>query len=383
MRSDSINPLQSSFQAQTILSKYNLDKKDNSLDEDLLIEGSIELRANRFISLAKPRSIQRVSESYTKLHNFTEFNMEDEGVYDIETLNPLETKNYKNLEAYPYVFESDFDVLSWTTAMMTESPLGFSLLKEAQNLGWKIALSDLDTGGFHLDVQEKIIELDSFNIDAASLGRSSFFRNSLVLILAKGLRDIWHESRCGAFEENYKPEAVLLLERARAADTDSVAILVAWELRSAGYNEVWRYALGADDGDMARVLINILDRYPTAIYNGMALAHIFRQWYADITRVDALDHTSLQQMDNILQENDICFGERNALAKEFEMLSLLPDGVVYLKELGDTIAKDPFFNGLNDSVNQSHLFQIVYDAEVIYANGIPFRDAKLARKFLN
>jgi hypothetical protein len=197
------------------------------------------------------------------------------------------------------------------------------------------------------------------------------------------LRDIWHADKEGFFEEDYKPDAVLLLERARAADTDSVSIFIAWELRGAGYNEMWRHALGAEDGDMARVLMNILGRYPTALYNGMALAHVFRQWYADIARVDALDHISLQEMDGILEENNIRFGENQALAEEFEALSLLPDGVCYLKELGDTVAKDPFFNGLNDSVNQSHLFQIVYDSKVTYANGIPFRDAKLARKFLH
>ncbi len=137
------------------------------------------------------------------------------------------------------------------------------------------------------------------------------------MVLAKALRDVWHEDRWGAFEDSYKPEAVLLLERGRAADTDSVAILIAWELRSAGYNDVWRHVLGSNDGDMARVLINILERYPTAIYNGMALAHVFRQWYADIARVDALDHTSLQQMDYILEENNVRFGTKLALSKEF------------------------------------------------------------------
>lgn len=364
--------------------------KSYILNQSSSDEGSITVRANRFISLSKPRSIQRAvggeiedDPDVKEVPSFTEYDLEDDGVYDIGTLEPLETKHYKNLEACPYVFENDLDVLSWATALMTESPLGFALLKQAQDSGWQLALSDLDTGGYHLDVTSKIIELDNFNMDARSLGHSAFYRNSLVSILAKALRDVWHEDRWGAFEEHYKPEAVLLLERVRAADTDSVAVFISWELRGAGYNDIWRHALGAEDGDMARVLINILERYPTALYNGMAMAHVFRQWYADVARVDALDHVSLQHMDDILQENDIRFGKKAALSKEFEMLSLLPDGVVYLKELGRTVSTDPFFNGLNDPVNQTHLFQIVYDSKVTYANGIPFRDAKLARKFLN
>ena len=338
------------------------------------------MRANRFISLSKPRSVERdgdADQKYTK-----EYDLIADDSYSFEDLDPMNTKNYKNLEAYPYVFEEDYDVLSWVSAMMTESPLGLALLREAKDTGWRLALADLDTGGFHLDVSNKVIELDDFNMEVAAIGRSSFYKNALVLILAKALRDIWHEERWGGFEKNYKPEAVLMLERARAADTDSIALLIAWELRSAGYNDVWRHALGSNDGDMARVLINILERYPTALYNGMALAHVFRQWYADSARVDALDHVSLQQMDYILEENDISFGDKAALSKEYELISLLPDGVVYLKELGDTVSKDPFFNGLNDPVNQSHLFQIVYDTKVTYVQGIPFRDAKLARKFL-
>ena len=266
---------------------------------------------------------------------------------------------------------------------MTESPLGYALLKEARDAGWSLSMSDLETGGFHLDITDKIIELDNFNMEPNALGRSVFFRNTLITILAKALRDVWHEERWGAFEHNYKPEAVLLLERARAADTDSVSILIAWELRSAGYNDIWRHTLGAEDGDMARVLINVLERYPTSLYNGMALAHVFRQWYADVARVDALDHASLQQMDDMLEENNVQFGQKDLNAKEFELLSALPDGVAYLNELGNTVVKDSFFNGLTDPVNQSHLSQIVYDVNVTYANGIPFRDANLAAKFLN
>lgn len=369
----------------TSLDLFSEKKNTQQKIYNFLCEERDNVRANRFISLNKPRSVNRTLErnddAPTKF--IKEFNLEDEGIYDIGTLNPIETKHFKNLEAFPHVFETDFDVLSWATAMMTESPLAFSLLKEAQETNWKLAISDLDSGGFHLDITNKIIELDGFNIEPHVLGKSSFYRNALLCILGKALRDIWHENRWGAFEDKYKPEAVLLLERARAADTDSVSILISWELRSAGYGDIWHHALTADDGDMARVLVNILERYPTAIYNGMALAHVFRQWYADTARVDALDHASLQQMDDILIENNVRFGDKRTSQKEFELISMLPDGVIYLKELGETIFKDPFFNGLNDPVNQSHLFQIVYDSKVTYANGIPFRDAKLARKFFS
>lgn len=362
--------------------------------KEFYLNGDNDLRSDRLSPLTKPRSISRQNQkdSDNVLEDdagdlnhsaFREFDLEKDSVFDIQELAPLKTKQFANLEAYPYVFESDRDVLCWASALLSESPVALSLLHEADKTGWKLALNDLGTGGFHLAAAEKIIELDNFGLDASALGQSAFFRNSLVCILAKALREIWHENRWGAFETDYKAEAVLLLERARAADADSVSILVGWDLRSAGYNEIWRHILGSDDGDMAQVLINILERYPTALYNGMALAHVFRQWYADISRVDALDHTTLEQVDFNLRDASIALGDKDIVAKNFETLSTLPDGTVYLKELGSTVARDPFFCGLNDPINQAHLFQIVYDSKVTYVDGIPFRDDKLARKFFS
>jgi hypothetical protein len=48
--------------------------------------------------------------------------------------------------------------------------------------------------------------------------------------------------------------------------------------------------------------------------------------------------------------------------------------------MGETIRRDPFFAGLNDPINQTHLFHLIYDTEVTMVNNVPFRDARLARK---
>ena len=332
------------------------------------------MRANNFQYLSNTRSVMRIADRC---------DLSNEHIYSIENLEAIKIKSYNNLNTLPNRFDNDFDVLQWLAALIAESPLGMALLYEAQDAGWRIAICDLEMEGYHLDITNKVIELDGLQLEPYALAQSSNHINMILLIFAKALRDVWHEERWGGFEENYKPEAVLMLERARAADIDCVSIFIAWELRSQGYTDIWRMIIGSEDGDIARVLINILERYPTALYNGMALAHMFRQWYVDEQRVDALDCCSLQQMDFILEENNVRFGERAALSKEFELLSCLPDGGVYLHDLGDTVAKDPFFNGLNDAVNQSHLFQIIYDTKVTYVHGIPFRDAKLARKFLH
>ena len=351
------------------------------------------LRSDRLSPLNKPRSITRkfiddmvldtpAHQVKTNTYKPKEFDFSENSVFCLTQLNPVGTEKFINLEAMPYGFETSFDVLSWASAFLTHSPLALSLIHHAREQGWKFALNELGTNGFHLDADAKIIELDNYGLDEKSLGKSSFFRLSLLNVLSKALREIWHETKWGAFETSYKPESVLMLERARAADADSVAVIIGWQLRAAGYNDVWRHILGSDDGDMAQVLVNILERYPTAIYNGMALAHVFRQWYADLNRVDALDYCTLEQIDFMVADQSCDLGTQNVTPKDFEKLSMLPDDICYLKELGETVARDPFFNDIQDPINQAHLFQIVYDSEITYVGGIPFRDQQLARKFL-
>jgi len=347
------------------------------------------MKSNRHYPVSKPRAVTRWYDCTDANNEMVEhgsdvraFDLSEE-TFTIDALNPLNIKKFQNLDAYPYVFETDYDVLCWATAIISESPLGLALLNKAQENGWKLCLSDLNTGGFHLDIDEKLIILDHFGFESSAIGRSAYYRLSLIPILAKALRDICHEENFGSFEETYTPEATLQLERVRAADSDAIAIFIGWELRGAGYDDVWRHILSSDDGDMAQVMVNILEKYPTAIYNGMAIAHIFRQWYADINRIDAVDHDTLERLDILLHQKSGLIGSAKLSENDILNISTLPDGTQYLTDLSDTVAKDPFFSGLNDPINQAHLFQIVYDNKVTYVKDIPFRDQLLASKFLN
>lgn len=366
-----------------------VDQIDLTRNDEHGVREYTDMKSIRHYPVSKPRAVTRWYDLLDDAQNGEEmpegavrsYDL-DEPSFTIEKLNPLNIKKFQNLEAYPYVFETDYDVLCWASAVISESPTGLALLNHAQEKGWKLSLSDLNTGGFHLEIDTKTIILDHFGFEASAIGQSNFYRLSLIPILAKALRDITHEENFGAFEETYTPESTLQLERVRAADGDSIAIFIGWELRAAGYDNVWRHILSSDDGDMAQVMVNILDRYPTAMYNGMAIAHVFRQWYADTNRIDAVDHDTLERLDILLHQKLGELGEEQIGEMDILALSYLPDGTYYLNELAETVAKDPFFSGLNDPINQAHLFQIVYDNKVTYVKDIPFRDQILANKFL-
>lgn len=280
-----------------------------------------------------------------------------------------------------YAFEHYDDVLRWSAHMAALSPLTSSLWEEARVRGWKIGLGELHNDGYHLDIDRKKLILDHFSLPAFSLGRSTYFRNAYLANLVRGLRDIWHEGRHEPFEDNYGPEDVLMLERIRAADCDTVAILAAWEWRGSGNGEIWRHMLGSPEGDMATIFVRFLERDPTALYDGSALAYAFRQWYVDHERVDSCDHMTLENLDDIILGDDgnRQFGSEKLDLTVIEELSLLPDGVCYLARHGQTIMDDPFFSGLKDQINQAHLFHLIYDLEVTMVNNVPFRDKKLAR----
>jgi hypothetical protein len=285
----------------------------------------------------------------------------------------------KTMPAHHENFDSLMEDIMST---IKQSPAILALLSHAAQNDWAVAVMDLHNGGYHMDVDHKILFLGYFSLTPSALGRSEYFCHALTGNLVRGLRDIWHEGRNRPFEQDFGPEQVLMMERVRAADCDTIAILAAWELRGAGFPGLWRHMIGSPEGDMALVFSRVLERDPSAFMNGTALAYTFRQWYADENRVDGCDHETLEILDDLLlSSNDHRpFGHKMLRDAHIESMAMMADGVCYLAGVGETIRTDPFFAGLRDEINQSHLFQIIYDTEVTMTCNVPFRDRALAAK---
>lgn len=291
------------------------------------------------------------------------------------------TKLFYNLEAYPYAFETDRDLINWICAVAEESPTARALFSLAAGEGWSIALEDLSQGGYAVDEDSRRLILDHYGFAAHALGRSTHYRHAVLLSFIKALRQIWHNHTRDDVYETFRPDAVLLLERAVAADIQTVAILVGWELRAAGYAEIWRYILGSEEGDMAMIFTRAMEKDPAGYYDGSVLTRTFCQWYGDEGRVAETDHATLETMDDILDDNEdgMIFGKMIAGETEIEAVSGLPANMAYLKGMGRNILSDPYFVSINDPINEAHLFQVAYDSRVVLVEGVPFRDHKLAR----
>ena len=355
---------------QPISSISNFGQADDRLCVEYLGEGAImELKAHRPYS----KTITCTASSDSSSLHYSQWYLatlccDDVCITFFDDAQNCDVHDYKS-------------VLSWCVSVLDCSPTAQLMLKEAAEKDWKVALEDLAGGDYCIDVEQKLLILDHNALMPSALGRSDYFRNVILVTLIKALRDIWQERCHGGFDALYAPEHILLMERVRAADLDVMAVLVAWELRFEYYAPLWRHVIGSDIGDMAMVFSGYLERDPSSGFNGQALAAVFKQWFCRVQRVDICDHDTLEYLDDVLTMRDVSdpFGRKKPVKMNVEILSCLPDKTAYLQGLGAEILGDPVYAAIDNEINQTHLFHILYDLEAVIVENVPFRDAVLAR----
>ncbi len=272
-------------------------------------------------------------------------------------------------------------VLQHALFTLALSPTGNALIDDAAKERWRLKLDDLQGMEFSLDTENKTLSLDHEGLNGETLLTSEYFSNVVLIALVKGLRDIWHEKRQGAFENLFGPENILTLERVRSADCDVLSILCAWELRSEGLSHVWRFMIGSDMGDVAMVYSTYLERNPPSHFDRNALLAAFNQWFECVDRLNTCDHMTLNYIDDILMEEGAeAFGDKVPTHICVELLSCLPDKTAYLQGMGQTILQDAQYAGLYDDVNQVHFYHIMRDMRATIVENVAFRDAELAAK---
>jgi len=275
------------------------------------------------------------------------------------------------------------DVLRWALNLLTHSDAGYLMVREAMQKDWRITFEDLKGGEYLIDVTEKLLVLDNHSMFPSALCASKYFRHMIAVSLIKALRDIWQENRHGGFAQKYSPEHVLILERVRAADCDVVSLMVAWDLRSEGYPFIWRHLIGSEITDMALAFSADLDhKYYGLKEMNEALMRAFRQWFENPIRIRNCDRDTLDYLDDVLMDSgeQDPFGRKKPSKMNIEVLSCLPDKTAYLQGKGAEILSEPLYLSMDDEINQTHLFHIMYDTEAHVVEDVPFRSAELARK---
>ena len=276
--------------------------------------------------------------------------------------------------------ENAEDLFLWATQVLSESPVAMALLDNAMAQGWSLLLEDTGAESHLLFIEDREIALDKNGLEISAITKSAYFRNHFLINFVSALRDIWHETNIGEMIFDYSPEDILMLERIKAADITTTTVHICWELRSAGYSDIWRYMLGSQHGDMAMVFARRLEREALSLFNGNALSDAFHNWFENEARVNPCDHDTLEMIDEYLQDGNAMAVSKKLNGGFIATLTRLPGGVCYLNGRGEEILQDPHFAGCQNEINQTHLFHIMYDMKVHRVCGVPFADIDLAKK---
>jgi hypothetical protein len=266
--------------------------------------------------------------------------------------------------------------------LCSKNPAADDFFQLAALRGYRLQLMAADDDTVDLDNIARVIYLPDFNLDAATLVRSPYFRCRLFVNFLIGLRRIDQYER-GHVTTHHRPDQAVLLSRALASDAAAVAIAACFSLRDSD-GRIWRQVLGSTIGDIARVFAQIFEYqssrgHPDA--HCAALAAAFLQWYRDPARVNAQDHLTLDAIDQRL-----CLSAAAPLMKakvtsdHYLNLTERPqeDGS-YLDEQTLDALSVPQFQDIADATNRAHLHQILRDMQSHTVQNVPFRDKDLAR----
>ncbi len=255
---------------------------------------------------------------------------------------------------------------------------------------WVLCFEHLPDGDYAIDVEEQIVWVDTSGMTPNAIMQSIYFSNTVRGNTIRAIREIWHAQKAHGTKgvsESLSIDSRIKAERIKAADVECFTLLCAYETQS--YNapsELWRHALGGDCGDMAIVFSRTLERTMNAHNRpDLAMQEAFKQWYADVQRVDSCDHRTLEELDQMLLEaqEQGRHNKYNVVLKASEICMMTQRGNghgSYLGDLNIRLLRDPAYADIHDSINQAHLMHIMHDLEVTRVANVPFRSAELAKK---
>ena len=275
----------------------------------------------------------------------------------------------QDISSYPELINHYFDLIEY-------SNLAGLSLNRILDQGWEFQFDDIGNSGYYIENASRIIWLDHAGFEAEAIAASDYFYAATMLNVLRATRDAWQEGRWQNAIKTYHPEALLCLEKLRAADSDIAAVLFACELQDQGHGEFMRHLLASDDAGLARYFTG------KGFDKKVQAASAFRAWFLQKSRVDATDHETLCYLDTILDvaECDNPFGRNRLTPLEIVRMGCMPDGMSYLSGYGEAVIRDPVFVGLSDPINQAHYYHLVRDMNSYTVNGVPFRSSRLAAK---
>lgn len=254
---------------------------------------------------------------------------------------------------------------------------------------WRIHLSDLTDYAYDMDVDDKILTLNSHGLGEDKAMQSQFFAPQIILSLIEGLRMVRHVELLDGALECYDIHTVIHIGRICMADCVSQTIKTAWLAKCDGYDHAWKHLICGDFGGLAHKFSSVMETFlSSGMDNDMALeqsmAIMFNDWFTLDDKVFQCDHDSLNMMDDMVND-DIEFGSKPLKTITIACLSAQSGTQTsYLqKPYVDDVLNNPYYFDVNNTINRIHLSQLTKDIQSTCVNGIQFRDCALAERFLH
>lgn len=328
--------------------------------------------------------------------DFDVFPVDDEDVYeetsscaleDILTLAEEQEEEEESEEEAPIRLSCDEDILIWAVSVLGRTGVGRALMAEACIEGWSLEIDNTDIGGFVLDRQLRILILPRFSVSAGTFSRSLESRNMFLAEAVRGLRGVWQEMTWVRASGEFSFEDRILWQRLTRADGDLMAIQVAWDLAAEGAGGFWHFLIASNMADLCEAFRAAVTKHPDMLEDGSLLTHMALRWMDEEARLEEVDATTLEEMDEDLRRQNrgrkVGQDTRRIEPQDVMRLSRLPFPesveVCYLAPVARTLLCDPFFRRMPDPVGEAHLAQILEDS-VPLARALGFRDAELAQK---
>ena len=254
---------------------------------------------------------------------------------------------------------------------------------------WRIQLSDVTDFAYDMDVDDKILTLNSHGMNASNALQSNYFAPQIILALIEGLRMVRHVELLDGALEQYSPQMVIRIGRICMADCVTQTIKTAWDAKNDGYDASWKHLICGDYGQMAHKFASVMETFLLSNMDGdmaynQSMAIMFNDWFALEDKIFQCDHESLNMIDDMIAD-DVQFGEKTLQSLTIACLTTTAgDTITYLqKPHVDDIADNPYYTSVQNPINRAHLSQLMNDMQSTLVDGVQFRDGALAARFMN
>lgn len=159
-----------------------------------------------------------------------------------------------------------------------------------------------------------------------------------------------------------QPQDAILVNRLIMADCDSLCAAFYWDMRLAGYHDIWAQALTGADYDLCAAYAMEAMMDFRALQTGQALRATVEKWFMS-ARCKGLDRKTVQVL-MAQKDKEACYGELTSFTLLHDMIRVIgsrPAGENYLMPIISAVLSDSIFRDVRDRSTANFLWFVTFE----------------------